>query len=225
MKLLVRSFVLLLVFCAATHAQDLEIQLVDVDIEFDGTEITAAGGLDDLSGLFIFVDGISTAEIAPDEPGELVIELSIPGLDSLEINGTATSDPGGFLRIIESTGGSSTTLLDLALDGVEVTFDQITFTPVPDFTIDFEFAFGGTIAELDSQALPTPSLINSSAPLSVSLLTTVSSFAANDEGEVTEFSASGSSTITGLLIPEPGTISLAGLMIIGLVPYRRRPAA
>lgn len=204
-------------------AEIIEIQMVDIDIEYDATTgviSTPGPGPDDLGGVFFFVDGApSGALIAP--PTALSLDLTIPGVFGIDPNGdTVQSAAGGTLELL-----APSSILSLSLQVADIIYSPTAVGP--EF---FRFSFVGTVGDIVSQALPFDLTIGS--PVTITLSTRASTVNASQD-QVESFEASGSGELNGTFendpnnnIPEPRTIGIvAALCGMFGARYRRDRSA
>lgn len=196
----------LAVLASAGHASEILIQYTGADLEYDGTDITAAGGTDPLTAVSISVD--STPIAGSPFGSDIDLELTIPGVVSIpEFGGSVTSDPGGSL-VLGLPGGDE---LAITLDSTTVTYVN-----VPSIV---QFAFAGTIASVASQSLPEGLIIGD--PIGVSLSANVSASTASG-GFLTSFTGAGTGELEGPFVPEPTTLGLAAVVAAASAIRRRR---
>jgi hypothetical protein len=204
----------------AANASTIEIQLVDVDIEYDSStgEINDSGdfaGEDALAGIFFFLDGSPVGSLMS-PPEVLSLDLSIPGVFGIDPSGDSVlSAAGGSLEL--STPGL---ILDLDLAEVEVVY--LPLSVGPDL---FEFVFAGTVGTIAGQDLPFD--LDLEDPVTVTFSTQASSLTSSST-EVLTFAASGTGELTGELdltpddeVPEPTAVALIALAA-GLLAARAR---
>ncbi|TWT41544.1 PEP-CTERM sorting domain-containing protein [Botrimarina hoheduenensis] len=199
------------------HATNVEIQLVDVDIEYNAnTGVISNAGLvnDDLAGIYFFSDGAQVGSLLS-PAASLAINLSIPGVFGIDPNGdSVVSAAGGTLELLIPDS-----ILKLTLQAAE-----IIYSPTVIGQELFRFSFIGTVGDIVSQALPFGLQIGN--PVAVTLSTRARSISTS-QTRVESFEASGSgelnaefSTDPNNNIPEPGSIAL--LATIGLLAGGRR---
>ena len=212
--------VALIIAAPAANASTLQIQFTGVDLRYDGdTDIihdngdpALAGGTDtskadDLVNMDFLVDGSSVGNLSSD----IYLDLEIPEVTDLPIGGGSIT-----------TDGSPAGVMELLMPGVGLTLSlgeaEIGFLPALGGSINF--VFGGAVATIDAQALPFGLEIGD--PVSVSFSTqVVAGTLTHDDTYVTGFDSRGTGEVQGTAIPEPATLSLAGLAL-GLVTLRRR---
>jgi len=180
-------------------ASIIEIQFTGLDLSYDGSTISdaAAGSSDPLTTVTIAESGSPIA--GSPFVADISIDLSIPGVTDIAIGGdTVVSATGGTLDLSLPSGD----FLSLDLDEVTITYLDLGFV---------SFAFGGSIAGIDSQMLPAGLVLGD--PTTISFSTTIGS-QTDDGTNLLTFSATGTGGIEGLAIPEPATITLLGLMAV-----------
>ncbi|TWT41543.1 PEP-CTERM sorting domain-containing protein [Botrimarina hoheduenensis] len=196
-----------------TQATMIEIQLVDVDVQYDSSTglITDTGApRDPLTGIFVFAGGALQGSLTS---SNLSFDLSIPGVFGIDPSGdTVTSAAGGSLSIF--TPGL---ILDLTLDTADVIYNP--------FGGSFDFVFVGTVGSINAQNLPFVPGIGGA--VSVTLSTQADTLIANAT-EVTSFTASGTGELEADLdldpdnvVPEPATLALLAATLAAVAVRRR----
>ncbi|MEN0111246.1 MAG: hypothetical protein AAF805_11045 [Planctomycetota bacterium] len=198
-------------FCSsAASAAMIEIQFTGLDIVYDGSSITDAGGAgaDTLSTTTIQVDGVD-APGTPFASGGLAIDIDIPGVSAIPLTTGSVTTVGAGSATLTLPGGD---FLSLVLGPATITYVDGGFA---------EFVFGGSVASISGQSLPLPGDLELGEPTSFSFSTQIG--ASTDDGtNFTSFSASGTGEITGPAIPEPTAAVLAALA--GIAAIGRRSA-
>ncbi|NOY42001.1 MAG: PEP-CTERM sorting domain-containing protein [Planctomycetes bacterium] len=203
-----RAIVLVLVsgmICAGPlAASTIEIQFTGLDIEYvDDAIINVDPGLGDpdpLNTVTFLLDGVVVGSLMTD----ISIELSIPSVVDIDIAGDTVASATGGIMDFDFGGGD---FLDLDLGSVSVTYVDILGI--------FQFAFGGSAADVVGQSLPFG--LSLDGDVSVSFSTQISPGSLIDDGTfITEFAASGTGEIEGIGIPEPTTLALAMLGLISI---------
>ncbi len=186
-------------------ASMIEIQIIDVDIEYDSStgEITDTGAPSDpLSALFFSTDGSAVGNLQ-NPPEDLSIDLTVPGVFGIDPAGDVVfSAPGGSLELL-----TPTSILSLDLESAEVIYGSA-----------LEVVFIGTVGAISSQDLPFGLVIGD--PVGVTFSTQVDTLVASST-MVESFTASGTGEITGVFIPEPASMAMLAVAA-GLAAVRRR---
>ena len=215
----------MLLLVTATYATSLEIQLGGVDVVFDGATINDAGSSvfgtedpadgDPLDTVTFKVDGTAIGTLIgyPVGTDPLSLDIHIPGVPPIPEGGglvtTSGIPPGTFDLLTKPLASAIGLALDL--DAVVITYQPI--------LSNMSFVFAGSVATIDSQDLPLGLEIGSPVTVTLSMqtdsVTTLGGF-------VDSFTASGTGEILGFLVPEPSTVVLASLAILGLLARRRR---
>jgi hypothetical protein len=133
-------------------------------------------------------------------------------------HGLGLDDRFGF-NLLTSAGS----LLSLNFKNSDIAGDYRAYSSGANSGKPFYLSFGGPVSSIVSQNLPARLRIGDDA--SLSLTGTTFSNLRTSGSYVTSFDASMTGTITGTLAPEPGTIVLLGMGVLGLacyVPFRRR---
>lgn len=187
--------------CSASHAANISIQFSGLDIEYDGTDITAD---DDLTSVAITAGG---SPAGPVLTSDISIDALIPEVVGIDVAGdTVVSDPGGSLDLSFPAGDS----LELELGAATVNYFDAGFV---------QFTFAAAIATIDSQSLPFDLTIGD--PVSISFSTQVVPGTLMDNGVViTAFEATGTGEVQGALVPEPSSVAL--LLVCAALPITRR---
>lgn len=174
----------------------IDIGFTQLDLAYDGENVTEEGDGDMLGAITVSHDG----EVIATYTGG-TIELEIPGVVDIDMAGdSVTTDKSGWLLLTLPTGDT----VHLSLSNVTVNYlDSGAFGG---------FAFGGTIASVMEQTLPVEMQINEAANVSFSASVVSST---NDGTHLTSFKASGTGQVRGsLLVPEPTTAAAVGLMFL-----------
>lgn len=203
--------------CAVNaYATTIEVQLADVDIEYDsGSGVISDAGVDDdaLAGVFVFVNGVQQGGLTG---AGLSIDLDIPGVFNLpDTGGTVTSAAGGSVAVY--TPG---VILSLDLQQANVTYQPVGSV--------FDFVFVGTVGSINAQNVPfLGGGVGLDDPVSLTLSTQADSINFLN-GFVTDFTASGTGELEGPLtfdpdnvVPEPTSLAAAVLLGLGLTLRRR----
>ena len=209
---------------ALADAVSLEIQMGGVDIVFDGMAINDAGSpiagagdpadADPIDTATFKVDGTPVFSLLGPPLGTdpISIDIHLPGIPPIPAGGgmvTTTGIPAGIFDLF--TKGTAPAI-GLALDLGTV---DISYFPI---SSSLSFVFAGSVASIVDQDLPFGLIIGE--PVTVTLSTQTSAVT-TDGGFVTSFTASGTGEIRGV-VPEPSTLALAVLALLGLAAYGRK---
>ncbi|TWT88651.1 hypothetical protein Mal64_21380 [Pseudobythopirellula maris] len=199
---LIGSFALAMaIFCAPTLAGTIEIQFTGLNLTYDGSSIVdSAVGADPLTTVSLKEDSVDFGGSPLQTPADAIsLELAIPGVTNIPVGGgTVNSAVGGSLMLNLPSGDH----VSLDLDSVAVTYVDLSGT--------IRFAFGGSIATIDSQQLPSGAMLGD--PVAVSFSTRLDAGSLTDDGTyITGFTSRGTGEIEGELVPEPTTAALGAL--------------
>ncbi len=208
------------------RAGTLEIQFSGLNLEYDGTNIFDAGvhntaGSGDpadgaaLTSMNFYLDNVLVGVLTTDIYADLYIEnvLSIPVSGGL-VSSSGNSDSFG----VDLLTGNSIPAWGLALNIDSMQFfytgSQISIT------------VAGLASTLFAQSLPFDLEFDLSQPITIVMSSANLTNVTSAGGFLTGFHASGTGNVagTGYLIPEPGSLLLAGCGLVGLVAFtvRRR---
>ena len=203
---------LVVVFLVQTAPADtIEIQFTGLDIVYDGSSFTDAGGsldpsdADPLTAVTYLVNGSSVGTDLTD----IYVDFDFGPITNIPIAGGTVNtgpDSGMFDILIPDIG--------LALD-----LDEVSVAYLPTAFVDFVFA--GSLAAISGQNLPADLVIGD--PVSVAFSTQASPGAISNDGTyITGFIASGAGSVRGTLVPEPSAFVLLFMGVVGLVAYALR---
>lgn len=206
------------------RAGTLEIQFSGLNLEYDGTNIFDAGvhntaGSGDpadgaaLTSMNFYLDNVLVGVLATDIYADLYIEnvLNIP------------STGGG----VTSSGNNDAFGVDLLVGnvvpawGLALNIDSMQF-----FYTGSQIAItvAGQASTLFAQSLPFDLEFDFSQPITIVMSSANLTNVTSAGGFLTGFHASGTGNVagTGYLIPEPGSLLLAGCGLVGLVAFAAR---
>lgn len=204
---------------SAASASTVSITVSVLDVVFDGTDIVDAGsplfGSGDLAesvsvdSMIFQVDG-DTVGTLTNPPDDLGVDIYIPSVSAIpDVGGIGVSAPGGTFDLLTSSAVPGY--------GLELDLGAATVIYAP-FGGTVDFVFVGAVASVGAQDLPFSLSIGD--PINVTVSTQTSSVSSAG-GYLTGFAASGSSEVSGILVPEPSSIALGGLALL-LTGMRRR---
>ena len=215
---------LLAIIAAPASAATIEIGFTGLNLVYDGSAIydggSTAGGLADpadadaLSSVDFFVDGSLAGSLSSDISADIYIPdvTGIPVGSGVVDNQTTPGNPGFFDLLIGTTPLASEFLL-IDLDDVSITYVDVLNI--------VQFTFGAAVSDVFAQNLPFGLALGD--PLTVSFNASVTPGTLTNNGLViTAFGASGSGTIQGPAVPEPGTFLLAALGMVATLAGRCR---
>jgi len=194
-------------------ASTIEIQFTGLDMIYDGSTITDAGGSSDPAG----ADSLDTVTYMVDgsalgtDLADIQVDVELGPIVGVPVTGGTVStgpDSGGFELLIPSIG------LDLDLNEV-----SLTYTPFG----HSDLVFAGSLATVSQQNLPFGLTIGDPVTVSFSARIDPSSIS-HDGTHITGFSASGTGEVSGQLAPapEPSSLALLATGALGLLLRIRR---
>jgi hypothetical protein len=213
-----------LLVVGTAQAEIIQIHVTGLNFTFGGGQIydtpNAVGGnqvitqADPVETIDFFKDDVFVGRLNTDVYADLLID-KVPLLP--KSGGVVTTgSTGGTFGFDLLQGGSSTTqLLGLTFDSLDVFYSKSKVVFV-----------GGDVQQLTAQNLPFGLVLDNDTTLSISIsssnLTSLTYTA--DNQSVTGFQAFGTGDVsgTGHVVPEPSTLILLGMGVLGLVFLRRR---
>lgn len=215
-----------LLSASAAQAGVLEIQFTGLNLQYDGTNIFDAGvhnimgsgdpaEADSLTSMNFYLDGNLVGVLNSDVYADIYIAdvLNIPTTGGVVVSGGNGGNFGVDLLVVNSIPGWG-----LALD-----IDSMQF-----FYTGSQIAISvsGLASDLFAQVLPFDLEFDDSQPITIVMSSANLTGVTSMGGFLTGFNAAGTGNVagTGFLIPEPGSLALAGCGLVGLAAYgwRRR---
>jgi len=208
--ILVCAVLLAMVMVSSASASVVQIQLVGVNLKYNGTNITDSNnaGPSPLASATFFVDGV---QVGMADVTGVTLDLYIPDVKYIPVIGGIVDMPStssGSLLLGLGDGES----LSLVLDSVSVWYSYYTF---PSFTL--RFAGVASSSTIVSQDLPDG--ISLVEPVGVSFTTQINQFT-TDGSYVTSFTSAGVGEIQH--VPEPAAMSLLAIGGLALIVRRRK---
>ncbi|MEX0745489.1 MAG: PEP-CTERM sorting domain-containing protein [Phycisphaeraceae bacterium] len=200
---------------ASAAIKPIEIHITGIDLVYDGVDLYDAGGIgsggpdaDSVPTADFFFDDNHVGSLSSDQGNSLFSDVRV---DSL--NGIPHSFSGGTFS---SNSGS---LFDLFGDGtLKLSIDGVDGYAGPNLAA--LFLFTGIDSVVD-QSLPFGLQLDENEPIELQFGSVKISNVTESGGFITGFNARGTATITGMGVPEPGTLALASTAA-GLILLRRR---
>jgi len=219
------------VFALATASQAqaaaLQIQIAGLNLNYDGSSVFDAGvhnmartgnpaDADSLDVMNFLVDNVLVGSLTTD----IFADIYISGVTNVPATGGSV-----FGNNVNSFGIDLFTSNNNPGWGLALNIDSFQFSYLEVFNTPIAITAAGLASSIPTQQLPFALEFDASLPVTI-VLSSAQLTNVTDNGVVlTGLDASGTGNIAGTLVPEPGTVSLAGLGLIGLGGYalkRRR---